>query len=121
MDQFDLDNPEFKEDLINDTGDFIGEAGDAYDPEEAATKSGNKTIAPLMLIAGFLLSATGVYLSNIYTYILCFVSLLLGYYIFTEKNKTKTAYKYNKTSRIFGAILAATTVAVIILTKYEVV
>jgi hypothetical protein len=121
MDQLDFDNAEFKEDLISDTGDFISEAGDAYNTEEAATKSGNKIIAPLLLIGGFLLCATGAYLSNVYTYILCFVSLLLGYYIFSEKNKAKTTYKYNKLSRIFGVILVAATVSIIVLTKYEVI
>lgn len=121
MDQLDFDNPEFKEDLISDTGDFIGEAADAYEGDKAVPKSGNKIVAPMLLISGFMLAGIGVYTANLYTYILCFVSLLLGYHIFSEKNKTKTAYKYNKTSRMFGAILVIATVSIIVLTKYDVI
>lgn len=120
MDQLDFDGSELKNDLLNDAGEFVGESADAYEDGRNLPQSGHKKINPLLLIAGFSATAAGAYLANVYTYVLCFVALLVGYHIFTEKNKTKTTYKYNKIARAFGAILVLVTVAVILLTKYEV-
>lgn len=119
MDNLDFDNPGLKESLMQDGADMLENMGDEYNNEKVP-KSGTTKVSLILLVIGYLTVISGIFIDNIFRYLLTLVGLIIGYHVFFEKNKEKTSYKFTKISRTFGAILLFVAVVMAFLYKYDV-
>ncbi|MBN2662391.1 MAG: hypothetical protein JXR68_01970 [Bacteroidales bacterium] len=119
MDNLDFDNHGFNEKIMQDGVDLLENFAEEYENKKVQ-KSGNIKASVLLLAIGYASLIASFFFSNVFKYLFPMVSLIIGYHVFLEKNKEKSAYKFNKTSRIIGVVLLFASVVLAFMFKYKV-
>ncbi len=120
MDNIEFENTDLKNELLNDGVEFVQNMAEESSNTEPVVQSGKKRVSFILLGIGIVAFISSFFFHNAVKYITMFVALLLSYYIFFEKNKEKTSYKFDKLSRIIAIVLLSITIITTFLFKYNV-
>lgn len=121
MEHLNFDDPDLKNNLIGDGIDFVSDVVGDYDGQAKVLKSGKSKLAIFLLIIGLSFLIIGLLVEKKFSLISNFITILIGYYVYSSKNNEKTAHKYHKVSRIIGIVLFVVSFLIILLFNYKII